>query len=555
MNLLPDDVDISASLTTSKQVGTTVGAEAFVDAIATDTTFTSDKTYILKDTVYVTDGAKLTIEAGTKIYGASYENGAGTADNQLGSIVVTRGAQIEVLGTATSPVLMTTLDALEAERGNDIDDDSLTAAAPTAETAGRWGGLVVLGNAFVANWSDPDSTAGNGDEFNRFEKSIEGFAGANFDDADSDGFSDIIEYGSDANSNAATLATNNAESSGIIQYLSIRHGGFALADGNEINGLTLGGVGSGTVIDHVEVVSNADDGVEFFGGTVSTSHMVVSFTQDDAFDIDQGHSGTHQFWFAIYDSTDGDHGGEWDGVDGYKADGLGNSSPVILNATFLDAGNSSSTEGIKFDDYFDGFLVNNAISEFGSTFDHAGDGFGANVGVFNNVFGGASDANSYDASNSFNAALGLTSVSALPNGLLDPRPTSSSILLDSNGTAFDESVIPGAAVVDYRGAFSATDLWADGWTFLSDKGYFPAESSDIEIVSCAKVGGNFEISFNGEVGKTYRITYSTTLADDFVNVVSGQTGIVGGAGVSRTFPIPGAAAKIFFRIEEEVPAP
>ena len=67
------------------------------------------------------------------------------------------------------------------------------------------------------------------------------------------------------------------------------------------NGLTLGGVGSATDIDHVEVYANADDGIEFFGGTVNTSHLVAAFCQDDSFDIDQGYSGTNQFWFAIQD--------------------------------------------------------------------------------------------------------------------------------------------------------------------------------------------------------------------------------------------------------------
>ena len=489
VNLGPNDVDIVASLTTQKQVGTTV--PTFVSAIQSDLTLTADKTYLLKDAVFVTDGAKLTIEAGTKIYGLSYENGAGTADNQLGSIVVTRGSQIEVLGTLAEPVLMTTVDALEALRGNDIDNDGLTAPAPTADTAGRWGGLVVLGNAFVANWSDPDSSGlpGNGDEVNLFEKSIEGFAALNFDDLDTDGFTDLVEYGNSDNATPATLAVNNVESSGIIQYLSIRHGGFALADGNEINGLTLGGVGSGTTIDHVEVVANNDDGVEFFGGTVNTSHMVVTFTEDDSFDIDQGHSGTHQFWFAITNSTAGDHGGEWDGVDGsFLTDGLGNSSPVILNATFLDAGASGSSEGIRFDDYFDGFIVNNAWGDYGvnKTFDNTGDGIGANLALEGNVFAGANNGGAatsgFNSGNTFSQALGLTSVSSVPNGLLDPRPAPGSFLLDSVNTKdFDESVIPGATVVSYSGAFSPTDLWIAGWTYLSEEGYLPSTSPLVNL--------------------------------------------------------------------------
>ena len=82
--------------------------------------------------------------------------------------------------------------------------------------------------------------------------------------------------------------TNDLDNSGVLKYVSIRHGGINIGSDNEINGLTLGGVGSGTTLDYIEIVSNADDGIEFFGGTAQVKHLVSAFCADDAVDYDEG---------------------------------------------------------------------------------------------------------------------------------------------------------------------------------------------------------------------------------------------------------------------------
>ena len=133
-------------------------------------------------------------------------------------------------------------------------------AANDLTTRGMWGGIIVLGNATVGT---DNGTA-----------SIEGIA---------EGF-DFTTYG-----NATPVDTEN---SGTMTYLSIRHGGATIANGDEINGLTLGGVGSGTTINHIEIISNDDDGIEFFGGTVDVDHLIIFNQADDAIDIDQDYSGT-----------------------------------------------------------------------------------------------------------------------------------------------------------------------------------------------------------------------------------------------------------------------
>jgi hypothetical protein len=112
---------------------------------------------------------------------------------------------------------------------------------------------------------------------------------------------------------------DDADNSGVLKYISIRHGGANIGEGNEINGLTLGGVGSGTVIENVEVIGNQDDGIEWFGGSVSVKNALVWNSGDDAFDTDQAWSGTLDNFIGIA-GAETDHMLEIDGPEGsFKA--------------------------------------------------------------------------------------------------------------------------------------------------------------------------------------------------------------------------------------------
>ncbi|MDX2302295.1 MAG: hypothetical protein NW226_05810 [Microscillaceae bacterium] len=135
--------------------------------------------------------------------------------------------------------------------------------------------------------------------------------------------------------------TDDTDNSGVIRYVSIRHGGTEIGNGNEINGLTLGSVGNGTTIDFVEVISNRDDGVEWFGGTVNTKHLITAFCGDDAFDWDLGFRGKGQFWFAFQDIV-GDAAGELDGGVGNNECSAPFSAPVVANVTFKGNGNTEA---------------------------------------------------------------------------------------------------------------------------------------------------------------------------------------------------------------------
>jgi hypothetical protein len=218
--------------------------------ISADTEWTSDKIYQLAGRITVEPGAELTIQAGTVIKGE-----AGTGANAT-ALLVARGATIQAVGTATLPIIFTSV-------ADEITPEDVVAgnyASPNLDPTqnGLWGGVIILGNA-------PISASSN-------EVNIEGIP-----TSDPNGL-----YG----------GSNGTESSGTIQYISIRHGGANIGSGNEINGLTLGGVGSGTVIENVEVVANQDDGIEFFGGTVNVTNAVVWNVGDDAIDTDQSWAGT-----------------------------------------------------------------------------------------------------------------------------------------------------------------------------------------------------------------------------------------------------------------------
>jgi len=257
-------------------------------------TWYAGRKYILEGLVFVNDGQELTIEPGAVI-----RSKTGQAD-KASALIVSRGARIIAKGSAEEPIIFT------------VEGDDLNGSIPL-KTRGLWGGLIILGNA-------PLNVSGN-------EASIEGIS--------------ITEprgvYGGD----------NPNDDSGILEYVSIRHGGTNIGEGNEINGLTLGGVGNGTTIDHIEIIANADDGVEFFGGTVNCRHMAVAFCGDDAFDFDMGYQGKGQYWLALQTSDQGNLIAELDGSPDH-VNAKPYTMPQIYNLTAIGRGNENSTGLISF---------------------------------------------------------------------------------------------------------------------------------------------------------------------------------------------------------------
>ena len=224
--------------------------------ITADATWTADKVYVLAGRIAVESGATLTIEPGTIVKGE-----AGTGVNAT-ALLVARGAKLMAEGTAEAPIIFTSIaDEITPE---DVKAGNFASPNLDPDINGLWGGLIVLGNATISASNDNDEDLS--------EVQIEGIP-----TSDPNGL-----YGGD----------NDADDSGVITYISIRHGGSNIGEGNEINGLTLGGVGSATKIENVEVVANQDDGIEWFGGTVSVKNVVVWNAGDDAIDTDQAWAGT-----------------------------------------------------------------------------------------------------------------------------------------------------------------------------------------------------------------------------------------------------------------------
>lgn len=221
------------------------------DNISSDRRWEDGKTYILGGRIAVEAGATLTIEGGAVIKG---EAGSGSNSSAL---IIARDATLNANGRADAPIIFTSVaDEITPQM---IDEGNFQSPNLTSDNRGLWGGLIVLGNAPIS------ASSGT-------EAQIEGIPSSDVNG----------RYGG-----------NDAEdSSGSISYVTIRHGGTNIGEGNEINGLSLGGVGSGTVVENVEVVANQDDGVEFFGGTVHVSNVLVWNNGDDAIDTDQAWAGT-----------------------------------------------------------------------------------------------------------------------------------------------------------------------------------------------------------------------------------------------------------------------
>ena len=207
-------------------------------------------------------------------------------------------------GTADNPIIMTAA-ADNIEVGGTYPESG---PALNVDTRGLWGGLLILGKAPCSFKSDVT------------ELQIEGIP-----TSDTNGL-----YG-------GSVADDN---SGSFQYISIRHGGAEIGEGNEINGLTLGGVGSGTTVNQIEVLGNVDDGIEFFGGTVNATNLLVWGQGDDAIDIDQAYAGTIDGALVVLTGAS-DHGFEIDGPEG--------SAPgrfTLKNATVIGATDDCDAEGV-----------------------------------------------------------------------------------------------------------------------------------------------------------------------------------------------------------------
>jgi len=254
--------------------------------ITTSTTWTSDNVYNLTKQIYVRSGATLTIGAGTLVQSTT---GVG------GSLAVSRGAKIYVNGTEAAPVIMTSTS------------DTLT---DWHEGANEWGNLTLMGNALIGAYSDtvrsrPSNTA-----------TPTGLNSVQMEGLTADGINDTFYGGNDDN-----------DDSGSIHYLSLRYGGKVIGLANELNGLSMGGIGRATDVSHIDIMNNVDDGIETWGGTVNYKYINIWNIGDDSMDVDQGWRGKAQFGLIVQGYS----------VDASQGSGLGDNCIEIDGAEDSDA--------------------------------------------------------------------------------------------------------------------------------------------------------------------------------------------------------------------------
>lgn len=237
-------------------------------------------------------------------------------------IAISQGAQIIANGTASKPIVMTSGDANPA--------------------AGQWGGLILLGKAPI------NSVTGNATSTSEIGS---------------------LPYG----------GTDSADSSGVLRYVRVEYSGGAADGSSENNGFSFYGVGSGTTVDYIQAYEGADDGIEFFGGTVNVNHAVVVNCQDDSIDWTEGFTGTITNAYVKH-GAEHDKGFE---CDGYNTD-IGNlsnpkfwSKPTVKDVTIVGLGSGTGNEAVRLRAGTQGIFDNILIEGFEEGFDLDGD-VGAN---------------------------------------------------------------------------------------------------------------------------------------------------------------------------------
>ena len=304
---------------------------------------------------------------------------------------------------------------------------------------GQWGGLIILGSAPIAN--------AGGVAF------VEGVIGQPYGGNDAD------------------------DNSGVMRYVRVWHGGRSIGQDNEINGITLAGVGRGTTVDHCEVAYNLDDGFEMFGGTVDLTNCSVVNVGDDAFDTDNGYQGRGQFLF-VHRDADSDKAHEMDSATGGDLDSQPRSHPAFSNVTVMGGSSAGNTEdglrlregtGGDFRNYIIMDVADDAIRNDDNGSELVTQELGA--GTYpdylyispNTLMWNIGDQNFDDFDDSGDTWTAITSDPGLTaTDDIDVTPA-------AGGPAYSDvdQVSAWHTQTDYKGAFGAVN-WLAGWSILSD---------------------------------------------------------------------------------------
>ncbi|MGO4891797.1 hypothetical protein [Flavobacterium sp. W21_SRS_FM6] len=473
---------VSAALGQTVEVRTLSGR--LIDSMADSSgkiTLTSDTVWALEGAVFVgndkADSVTLAIEPGTIIFGR----------NGSDYLVVSRDSKIEAQGTAAAPIIMTSY--------SDVIGDQVG--------AGQWGGMVLLGNA------KSNKCPATGD----CALQVEG-----------------VEEG------AVFGGTDDTDNSGILKYVVVKYAGFEIAPDNELNGITFGGVGSGTEVDYIQVHANADDGIEFFGGAVNLKHVVLTSNQDDSVDWDNGFRGKLQYVYVEQDKSSGDanRGIEGDN-DGSTPDAEPQSNPMIANMTII--GNNfdgeDDSEGVYLREGSGAQIYNMVVTgpagmgecfEVENSTESQANLADSTITMSNSVLGCTNDENfkfdatGVDLENWFlNTQTGNRVAAPMLNA--DGTPMAGSPLL--TGAADASAVDTFFDATDYIGAVKSGSDWRDGWAFGFGGG-------DIKVVQSTSGCPSGTISIAEADGTTTTCEVSGRITAD-LHLTSGNLYALSGA--------------------------
>jgi hypothetical protein len=277
------------------------GAHIFEGSLFVGETYDTDAALAAAGIAEGGDGPVLTIEAGATLAWQS------SAD----FMIINRGSQLFAVGRQDAPITFTSV--------SDVTD-----SLPSFDAVQQWGGMVINGFG-VTNKCQYTGSVATGDlATTDCHVDAEGAAGL-----------DESQYGGD----------NNDDSSGRLEYVVVKHTGATVGNGDELNGISFGGVGRNTIVENLQVYSTFDDGIEMFGGAVNFTNFVALYVRDDSIDIDEGYSGTIQNALVIQSENIGNHCIEADGigsfgdltdaqVEAFIDQGI-NSRPIINNLTCI----------------------------------------------------------------------------------------------------------------------------------------------------------------------------------------------------------------------------
>lgn len=402
---------------------TDVIACTITGTITENLTLLASNGYALDGAVFIgEDGgrnATLTIPAGTTVFGKSGED----------YLVVTRGSRLNALGSSTEPVIMTSVQDI-ADTVDPVND------------RGQWGGLIINGFAPINDCIDGTAAGGSAG----CEKSGEGSSGL---------------FG----------GANAADNSGTLQYMQVKYAGNLINDEDELNGIAFQAVGSGTTCDHIQVHNNADDGVEFFGGSVVCDYLVLTGIGDDSLDWTDGWVGGSQYVIVKQGPGAGDRGIEGDNR-GSNNGLTPTSDPLISNFTFL--GGDSGDSGIVVRAGTAGRIINGVIVGFQdagvdvddqSSLDNLSSGDLSFASLF---LDNSDNIESGDDTPAFDTE---TPIAGSPNVVQGNNSLADEFFPGAaeQGVTATDPMIAGFDDAGYIGAFSATETkdsnWAQGWTF------------------------------------------------------------------------------------------